>query len=145
MIQRIQTIFLLLAGGAFGALFALPFASTTSPETEGIFSDSVYNVMDNPALLALAVIGILITVIAIFSFNKRPVQMKLGYLGMVVAILIPVVALLYFSSQVGQLADQPTADELGMFVPGLALIFFLLANYFIKKDDKLVKSMDRLR
>ena len=145
MIQRIQTIFLLLAGGAFGALFALPFASTTTAETEGIFSDSVYNIMDNPALLALAIAGILISLVAMFSFRKRPVQMKLGYLGMVVAILIPVVALLFFSSQVEGLSDQPTTDELGMFVPGLALIFFIVANYFIRKDDKLVKSMDRLR
>ncbi len=145
MIQRIQTIFLLLAGGAFGALFALPFASTANPESEGIFSDSVYNIMDNPALLGLTIAGIVTALIAIFSFRKRPVQMKLGYLGMVVAILIPIVALLFFSSQVDQLTDQPTADELGMFVPGVALIFFILANYFIRKDEKLVKSMDRLR
>ncbi len=126
-------------------MFALPFASTSSNEPEGLFSDSVYNIMDNPALLGLAVVGVAIAVIALFMFKKRSVQMRLGYLGMVVAILIPVIALLYFSSQVNDLSDQPTADEFGMFVPGLALIFFVIANYFIRKDEKLVKSMDRLR
>ena len=145
MIQRIQTIFLLLAGGAFGSLFFLPFAATSSPESTGIFSDSVYDVMDNPALLSLAVAGIGFALIAIFMFKKRPLQMRLGYLGMVIAILIPIVSLLYFSSQVGTLEDQPSTDELGMFMPAAALLFLGLANYFIRKDDKLVKSMDRLR
>ena len=145
MIQRIQSIFLLLAAAAFGALFALPFASTSANESVGIFSDSVYNIMDNPALLGLAIAGTAIAVVAIFMFRKRSVQMRLGYLGMVVAMLIPVIALLYFSSQVGELEDQPPTDELGMFVPGVALVCLVLANYFIRKDEKLVKSMDRLR
>ena len=37
------------------------------------------------------------------------------------------------------------SDEAGIFSPIAALILAILANYFIKKDDKIVKSADRLR
>ncbi len=146
MIQRIQTIFLLLAAGLLGSLFALPFATTPTPEAEGIFTDSIYNLHDNTGLLILVILGILAAVISLFSFKNRIRQMRFSYLGMIVSVLVPVIAFLYFTSQVEKMDEaQHTADALGIIAPFGALIFFLAANYYIKKDDKLVRSMDRLR
>jgi cytochrome bd-type quinol oxidase subunit 2 len=146
MIQRIQTIFLLLAAGALGSLFALPFATTAAPETQGIFTDSTFNLYDNIGLIALTSLGILAALIAMFSFKNRVRQLRFGYIGMVISLLIPVIAFLYFTSQIEKMDEaQHTADALGMVAPIAALILFLAANHFIKKDNKLVRSMDRLR
>jgi chromate transport protein ChrA len=146
MIQRIQTIFLLLAAGSLGSLFAFPFATTPGPEAKGIFTDSVYNLYDNIGLLILVVLGILVALISMFSFKNRIRQMRYGYLGVIISLLIPVIAFLYFTSQIGKMDEaQHTADALGIISPFVALIFFLAANYNVKKDEKLVRSMDRLR
>lgn len=144
MIQRIQSLFLLLASGAFWTEFALPFA-TSDAASPGVLSDMVYNIHDSPVLLALTVIGGLATLGAIFLFNNRPLQKRLSYLGVVMAILLPLVAfLLIYNERTGD-ALGAINDGLGIYPPILALIFAILAGRAIGKDDKLVKSMDRLR
>jgi len=146
MIQRIQTIFLLLAAGALGSLFVLPFATTPEVEAQGIFTDAVFNLYDNVGLLLLTGLGILAALVSLFSYKNRVRQMRFSYFGVVVSVLIPVVAFLYFTSQVEMMDEaQHTADALGMIAPFVALILFLAATRYIKKDEKLVRSMDRLR
>lgn len=144
MIQRIQSLFLLLSSGAFWTEFALPFA-TTDVASPGVLSDMVYNIHDSPILLGLTIIGGLVTLGAIFLYNNRSLQKRLSYLGVVVAILLPLVAfLLIYNERTGE-ALGSVNDGLGIYPPILALIFAVLAGRAIGKDDKLVKSMDRLR
>ena len=145
MIQRIQSIFLLLAALVFGSLFMVPFAISNEPGPM-FLADGDYDIMDHPVLLGLTVVGVLVSLISIFLFRKRPVQLKLGYLIIVVAILLPIIAFLLFTNaSAGASADLLVQDQVGIFLPALAILFSAIANYFIKKDDKLVKSMDRLR
>ena len=146
MIQRIQTIFLLLATAAFGGLFSLPFA-TSQPVSEAgrIFSDGSYNIFDNLVLVVLVVLGALFGIIAIFMYGNRKTQMKLGYLAAVVSILLMVVSYLFFTNQAPAMSEAPVNDAAGMYLPAAALVCVLLANYFIRKDEQKVRSMDRLR
>ena len=144
MIQRIQTIFLLLSSVSFWGLFGLPFAKSgaTMP---GIFSDQLYNVFDNPILIALTVIGGLIALIAIFLFKNRPLQKKLNYGIITVSILLLAVALLLVLQDGTSESMASITEGFGLGLPVFAIIFSLFANRYIGKDDKLVKSMDRLR
>ena len=144
MIQRIQSLFLLLSSAAFWTEFALPFA-TTDVASPGVLSDLVYNIHDSPVLIGLTIIGGLVTLSAIFLFNNRPLQKRLSYLGIVMAILLPLVAfLLIYNERTGDALNTINYD-LGIYSPLVALIFAVLAGRAIGKDDKLVKSMDRLR
>lgn len=145
MIQRIQTIFLTLTALVFGSLFKVPFAISDQPSTQ-FLSDRVFDIKDHPALIGLTILGIILSVISIFLFRKRKVQLKIGYLIIVMAILLPVIAFLLFTSTSAD-ADPNVQvnDQIGMFLPLGAILFATLANHFIKKDEKLVKSMDRLR
>lgn len=146
MIQRIQSIILLLAALAFGALFLLPFGSTVAPQAQGIFADSVYDLNDSMTLLILATLGALVALICIFMFKNRKLQIRLGYLGMVISLAIPAAAILIASQgSAGVFEDHEMSFEAGFFMPVLALVLFGLANFYIGKDEKLVKSMDRLR
>ncbi len=145
MIQRIQTVFLFLAALVFGSLLILPLAVSSKPSVQ-FLSDSVFEVTDHPALIGLTVLGAAIAIISIFLYKKRPVQLKLGYVIIVLAILLPLISFLLFTK--ASAAVDPSvqvADQAGMYMPIAAIIFATLANHFIKKDNKLVKSMDRLR
>ena len=93
MIQRVQSIFLFLSSISFWGLFGLPFAKSEAM-MPGIFADQLYNVFDNPMLIALTAIGGLIALIAIFLFKNRPIQKKLNYGIITVSILLLLVALL---------------------------------------------------
>ena len=143
MIQRIQTIFLLLAGGAALSLFALPMATTSEAKADStLFADASFDVMDAPVLMgAFALAGILLLV-NIFLFNNRKLQMTLTKVGLfLTGVGIGASAYLYFSDQAAD-AATPAA---GVALPILALIFGILAHRYISKDEKLVRSVDRLR
>ena len=144
MIQRIQSLFLLLSSAAFWTEFALPFA-TTDVASPGVLSDLVYNIHDSPVLIGLTVIGGLVTLGAIFLFNNRSLQKRLSYLGIVMAILLPLVTFILIYNERTGYALGTINYGLGIYSPIVALIFAVLAGRAIGKDDKLVRSMDRLR
>jgi hypothetical protein len=144
MIQRIQSIFLLLAAGAFAALISLPFATGT-PGPTGIFQDGRYSIHDNGFLMVLTGAGALLSLICIFLFKKRPVQLKVGYLIIVIGILLPVMVVLYYMNQAEHIASTQIQESIGLLMPVVGIVCVVLANIYIRKDERLVKSMDRLR
>lgn len=145
MIQRIQTIFLLVSSASFFCLFGLPFA-TSSVVIPKLFSDMTYDVKDSPILLALCLLGGIISLVAIFLYNNRPFQLKLSYIVTVLCILMPLVAiLLVFNEGTYTTQSDKIKDSFGIYLPVVGLVFSILASKFIKKDENIVKSMDRLR
>jgi len=145
MIQRIQSIFYLLAAICFGALFKFPFA-TSDVSIPQFLEDQEYNVFDHSVLIGLASLGVLVSIVAIFVFKKRDLQTRMGYVIIILSILIPLVAFLLMYNENTAVSDTRQIDDsLGLYLPILTLIFGIVANRYVKKDDKLVKSMDRLR
>lgn len=145
MIQRIQSIFLLLSGIAFLSLFKFPFASSSVSIPE-LLSDMVYDVQDSPILMILCGLGGLVSIIAIFLFNNRGLQLKLTYFATIFSILLSLVAfLLVYNEQTSDFNADKINDELGLYLPFISLVFSLLAARFINKDEDTVRSMDRLR
>ena len=145
MIQRVQSLFYLLAALCFGGLFKFPFA-TSEVAIPQYLNDMSYNVMDHGILTGLAGLGLVASIVAIFIFKQRVLQLRLGYMVIILSILIPLVAFLLIYNEKTAVNDvNQINDSFGLYLPVLALIFGVLANKFVKKDDKLVKSMDRLR
>jgi hypothetical protein len=98
-------------------------------------------------LLPLSTLLIIIPVISfltIFIFKNRKVQL---WLALTLNILVTgaIILLLYYSLNI--IVDYRTAIIPGfkLFLPILMLIFSVLAYRGIRKDDRLVKSYDRLR
>lgn len=145
MIQRIQSIFLLLCGISFFSLFGVPFA-TSSIAIPNIFNDLVYNIQDSPILLVLCILGGLMSIGAIFLFNNRVLQLRLSYIVTVLAILLPLVAMLlvYNEGTFTASADKISAS-VGIFLPILSIVCSILAARYIGKDENTVRGMDRLR
>jgi hypothetical protein len=144
MIQRIQSIFLFLSALCFGLLFKVPFATSNS-DLGFPLDDKVYNINDHVLLVVLTGIGLALAFISIFLYKKRSIQLRLGYFVIVVGVLLPALAAWIFLSKSLELSNGGVDDGFGIFLPLLAIVFSFLSNRYIKKDDKLVKSMDRLR
>lgn len=144
MIQRIQSIFLLLAAGASLGLFGLPLASGKATAQNALLADGVFNLNDHIGLMiAFAGAGAL-ALIALLLFKNRPLQLRLSLISLLFVLGgIGFGAYLLFT-QAGEAIDALNIG-LGTFLPLLAIILILMANRFIKKDEKLVRSMDRLR
>lgn len=135
-----------MASGALFSLFAIPFATSEQADA-ALFADKVYNLFDNPLLIGLTSLAGLIALINIFLFKNRSLQMKLDYLVITLSILLTVLAIFFVFKSAEQDATSIEIQEnyFGLAMPLVAIIFAALANRFIKKDSKLVKSMDRLR
>ncbi len=72
--------------------------------------------------------------------------MRLSYLAVVLSILVPLCAMgLFYGEAKDMMNTGEINDGAGLYMPIISLIFGVLATRFIKKDDKLVRSMDRLR
>ena len=71
MIQRLQSIFLLLAAGACFGLFSTDAAdSKVLLAGSDLFADGSFNVFDSPVLLGAFALGGAIFLVAIFLFKK---------------------------------------------------------------------------
>lgn len=148
MIQRIQTIFLLLAAGLLGALLAVPFlrvGSAADYAAAGILGDKVFSLQDHIALLVLFLLSAGLALLSIFLFKKRPLQMTLTLISTLInAAGIGFAAYLLY--QTGAFDKGGLQIQAGIAFPVLAIIFSLLAYRNIRKDEHTVKSSySRLR
>ncbi len=144
MIQRIQSIWLLLAAIAILCLLFVPVL--THKSSESIFILNGYGINNKPTnvlLLVSTVLAGLISLLNIFNFRNRKLQIRVASLN--------ILLILGLSFWLSQLAKQlPGGIEssdigVGLFLPLIAIIFTLLAIRGIKNDDKLIRSADRLR
>jgi hypothetical protein len=146
MIQRIQSVFFLLAGGLYLGLFGVPFAKTLKPVAQSAFlSDAAYGVNDHVAMMAAFAVAGALPLAAIFLFKNRSVQMRLATFSIIAALIGSILTVVfYFQAGLnnGKVAIQP---GLGIGLPVAALLFTFLAYRYVNKDEKLVRSADRLR
>ncbi len=145
MIQRIQSVYLLLAAICIGIVFGAPLAE--SSKTEHVFmADATYTSSDHVGLVVAIAISFLVVFINIFLFRNRPLQIKMGYTGALLTLALPMIAFfLYYSEASTEIQYDTLTVDWGtyLFIP--AFIFIILAIQNIRKDQKIVRSMDRLR
>ncbi len=150
MIQRIQSLFLLFAAVLNIMLVAMPipFAESSEPiQASMLFADAGYDVFDQPVLLVLFGLGGALALVAIFLFRKRPLQIQLTRFAFI-ATLLGFLLAVFFVLKDGSLSGAQNVvidDEPGALFPFVALLMLLLALRYIRKDEELVRSMDRLR
>lgn len=139
MLQRIQTIYLILAAVITGVL---PFIFPLWKEQVGTEIVDFY-FMKEMSYVALFGLSTALSVVSIISFNKRQNQFVMGRLN----IILNLILLGLFVYRLLTLSGETTVSEkdIGMFLPIVAIVFLVLANKAIKKDEDLVKSVDRLR
>ena len=97
-------------------------------------------------IASLAIASALTAVREIFLFRKRFGQLKLGMLNLL--FIVATFGLEFYFSSKGELLLNPKLEgqfQPAFYLPTLALMLSLLANRFIRRDEQLVRSADRLR
>lgn len=136
MIQRIQTIYLVISAIIMGALF-MWFPVVLGKD------GSVIMERNEPLLFGLIFVSIALAIISILSFKKRQMQFVLNRLN----IISNFVLLGIFVYRLLTLSGETIVSEkgIGVLFPIISIVFLVLANKAIKRDEDLVKSVDRLR
>lgn len=131
MIQRIQTVYLLIASVAFALLsFKFPFWRLNE--------EFLYAQNDNKLYLLLVSLFVF-SIIGVFLFKNRTVQMKLIRLSILIEFVVVVRLFLTYRE-----LNTPL-DAKVFFLLMSAFVALLLAYRGVKKDENLVRSVDRIR
>ncbi|HEV3251653.1 MAG TPA: DUF4293 domain-containing protein [Puia sp.] len=136
MIQRIQTVWLLLA--AVSGILTLNFSFYSGVQVSNN-AFHILNAKENNFILILTVASSVAAFISIFLFKNRKLQLRITVTCVLVSILIVV---LYFLQVKNYSTGTFTLWSILSFV---IPVFLILAARGIYKDEKLVKSLDRLR
>ena len=135
MLQRIQTIYLLLVAAiSCGLIFVFNLWMTEEVE---VFAK------DELLVFALFLGSGLLALISTFMFKNRKSQFVLGLLNIILNLFL----LGFFVYRSLNLSGETVVSEkgIGMILPIVSIVFLVLANKAIKRDEDLVKSVDRLR
>ncbi|MHA4846630.1 DUF4293 domain-containing protein [Flavitalea antarctica] len=139
MIQRIQSIWLLLAAAACFLTLKLPFYNGNVIQPDQTRRFEQLTAMSNIWLMILTfLLGTGILVI-IFLFKDRKLQMRLT----IVAIILSVINIVLFFGELKKFVEG--AFNLTSPVVFIVPVFLVLAARGIYKDQKLIKSLNRLR
>ena len=144
MIQRIQSVYLLVATLLSGGLiFLAPLWK--NEEAKDFFA---YDAFSTEQLLlkvipVLFFLSAILTFVAIFKFKNRQLQFVLGRFSILTNFILLGV-LVYFSQN---LSGEISVSEkgIGLLIPIANIVLVSLANRAVKRDEELVKSVDRLR
>ena len=164
MIQRVQTLFLLGVIMCMALVVIFPIWEKSNPETglkytlDAFYWNEYLQNENNPdawelsttkQTFYLAGIGTVVCLLALFSifqFKKRTLQIKLGALNafLMMAFIATATFFIYQGeSKIGM--ESRGIFKPGYFLPLVAMILNSLANRYIKKDEDLIKSVDRIR
>ena len=156
MIQRKQTLFLLVAVIAYVVCLFLPIASiepkgmgdvvsvhclgTVSGE-EGINFDSTC-----VPLFLLGAVSVLIALVTIFMYKNRKLQINLCNINLLFSVLWYVDYLLMYLRVIGlEKVEGTMGIDVGACLPLVAIIMLLMARKGVSDDEKLVRAADRIR
>lgn len=131
MIQRIQSVYLFLAAIICIIFLFVPIATLDA----GSVTPN-----DNTITSAISIACALLSFVAIFFYKDRKRQIRFCFI--IIALLFVCLASAYFS-----LTRLDTDHTITAFIaiPLIAILFIYLAMRSIRKDEQLVKSMDRFR
>lgn len=138
MIQRIQSVWLLLASICTFLTIKLPFYVGTNQKGE-----TSYTLTANESYLLLGVtvaVGLL-AFTTIFLFRKRTMQLRLCVLG----IFLEGLLIFLYYREVQTFAEGQGTYALTAILHSVIVILFVLAARAINKDAKLIRDSDRLR
>ncbi|MCE5178075.1 MAG: DUF4293 domain-containing protein [Porphyromonadaceae bacterium] len=150
MLQRIQTLFLLLAAAAMLVASVTPLAFFMYNEDKvvfeaiGIYLNEVLN--DSTwGLFALGMVSSVLSLITVFLYKQRMLQIRLSVFNamLMIGFYLYFGFILYNLFPVENLAFQKVG--VGLIMPVIAIILTILAIRKIGADEALIKSLNRLR
>ncbi len=136
MLQRIQTVYLIIVAVLMLGLYFW-FPVFTDEEDNIILSRMDYSIF--PPIFISASLAI----IAIISFKNRLRQFILNRINIIINFFL--LGVFVYTSLIVSGETIVSEKGIGILIPIFSIVFLVLANKAIKRDENLVKSVDRLR
>ncbi len=136
MLQRIQSVWLLLAA-------ACAFLTLKTPYYSGQTAEGYHQLMgtENLYFILLTTAVAVLALITIFLYKPRPLQLRLCVLG----ILLEAGLIFLYYKKIQTFIPLQGTYSLTALLHSLIVIFFVLAARGINKDEKIIKESNRLR
>ena len=131
MIQRIQSIYLLVAAIAMTLIsFKVPVYT---------LNETLFMAQDDTKMFILTIVGAIFSLLGLFMFKNRKFQMKLIRLTILIQMIIGVRLFMLLNK------FEVVLNNTLLFLMAFSLIALIMAYRGVKKDDDLVRSVDRIR
>ena len=131
MIQRIQSIYLLVA--------AISMSLISFKVTVYTLNETLFMAQDDTKMFILTIVAAIFSLLALFMFKNRKFQMKLIRLTVLIQMIIGVRIFMLFNK------FEVVLNNSFLFLMAFTLIALIMAYRGVKKDDDLVRSVDRIR
>ncbi|MDR7132175.1 glucan phosphoethanolaminetransferase (alkaline phosphatase superfamily) [Algoriphagus sp. 4150] len=158
MIQRLQSVFLLLVAAAMGFTLGLDLWVQEAADSGEVWSlnalfleqrsatGEVLQTSSNWYIAAMAAFVGLLAIISIFQYRNRGRQMMINMMNSLVMVGLVAIVFLITNSMNTELAAADNGEyQIGFWAILIAMVCNMLANRFIRKDEALIKSVDRIR
>ena len=131
MIQRIQSIYLLVAVISMTLIsFKVPLYA---------LNETLFMAQDDIKVFVLTIVGAIFSLLGLFMFKNRKFQMKLIRLTVLIQMIIGIRIFILFNK------FEVVLNNSFLFLITFTLIALIMAYRAVKKDDDLVRSVDRIR
>ena len=131
MIQRIQSIYFLVAVISMTLISFKVHVYT--------LNDKMFMAQDDTKMFVLTIVGTIFSLLGFFMFKNRKFQMKLIRLTVLIQMIIGVRIFMLFNK------FEVVLNNFFLFLMAFTLIALIMAYRGVKKDDDLVRSVDRIR
>ncbi len=144
MIQRIQSIYLVLVSVFSGGL-VLIFDFWKNENNQSI---NIWTLLEHQDYLLKSIsiaffLVALLAFISLMSFKHRRLQINLNRFNILINLILLGLLVYHLLNLSGE--TMVSEKGIGSFLPLASIVLLLFANLAIQKDEKLVKSVDRLR
>jgi peptidoglycan/LPS O-acetylase OafA/YrhL len=155
MLQRIQTVWLFLSTVCLFGLFLFPYIQVLNAagaaqvlKVTGVYENVNGQVVQTEPFLLLTIATVIVGFIPfliIFYYQNRKRQLTISYLAILVVIVYSFWLATNARKVIGEVELELGNYAIGAILPSLAIFFLILAIRGIRRDEKLIKSADRLR
>ena len=157
MLQRIQTLFLALVAAGMAGMIALPIWDKTSLDTTQSAHLTAFRLIHQQGTTSiispvwyLALLGVIVAGVAIFGifqYKNRLLQSGLCAANSILMTIIMGLIMYFIFGKAKDFFDPTSSGSfgLGFYAIDLAMLANVLANRFIRRDEKFVRSQERMR
>ena len=144
MIQRIQSLYLFVCAAiSLGLTFVFSLWKNVKEVEYFVMNLLVENPMNIKIIPILFIVSGLMSVVSIFLFKNRKNQFVINRLNILINLILLGVLIYHLLTLSGD--TQVSEKGIGVVLPVIVVVLLVMANKAIKKDEDLVKSVDRLR
>jgi hypothetical protein len=153
MLQRIQTVYLLIVVVLTSLLFFMPlavvgldgkFGDMTVLNLYPVFEDNGF-ACESRGIIGIVVAIILLTIATVFFYKKRPLQVNMLLINILLKLVFYGIFAYAYLEHTCDAQNATVNLKLAITFPAVAIILDILAVRRIKADEALVRSLDRLR